>query len=73
MSNEKKGSFRFEMTELETKRTDEFLKKHKNCRGGGAFGEKIIVSFIPTSLGDIVELRCMGCGAMLDVTEMEKF
>ena len=36
-------------------------------------GIKFIVSFIPTSMGDIVELRCMGCGAMLDITEMEKF
>ena len=36
-------------------------------------GKKFIISLIPISIGDIVELRCMGCGAMIDVTEMEKF
>ena len=73
MSEEKQRIHKFEMTEVESARADEFLKEHAGCRSGGAFGEKIIVSFIPTSMGDIVEMRCMGCRDMKDITDMEKF
>ena len=66
------NTYTFETTEVETERIRAFMKEHERCQCRTS--EKFAVSFIPTMLGgDIVLARCLACGEMKEVTEMEKF
>ena len=60
------------MSEVESTRYIEFAQKHVNCHEG-SFGDKFVVSFVPTRMGHFVRMCCMCCGQCEDITEMEKF
>ncbi len=62
----------FVLNDNETKRCKLFIEEHKQCRAS-SMGEKIMVSFIPNSLGDCVVIRCLSCGKHEDITDIEKF
>ena len=65
-------TYSFVTTEVETERIRAFMKEHTECKCRTS--EKFAVSFIPTLMGgDIVLARCLACGEMKEVTEMEKF
>jgi len=69
---ERSKTWTFETTEVETERIRAFMKEHAECKCKTS--EKFAVSFIPTMMGgDIVLARCLACGEMKEVTEMEKF
>ena len=69
---EQSKTYTFETTEVETERIRAFMKEHEGCPCRTS--EKFAVSFVPTMLGgDIVLARCLACGEMKEVTEMEKF
>ena len=72
MSESVKKNISFEMSEVESARFIEFVQKHAKCHEG-SFGDKLIVSFAPTRMGDLVRVCCMCCGENEDITEMEKF
>ena len=65
-------TYSFETTEVETQRINEFINDHRPCKC--RVSEKFAVSFIPTMLGGpIVHVRCLVCGEMKEVTEIEKY
>ncbi len=72
ISSKTDNIYTFKTTEVETERIREFIKEHEVCKCKTA--EKFAVSFIPTMMGgDIVLVRCLACGEMKEITEMEKF
>jgi hypothetical protein len=65
-------TLKFELDEIETQRCQEFCKAHEECPGR-SMGEKILISFLPTTMGDVVMVRCLSCGAHQDITNTDKF
>lgn len=65
-------TIKFELDEIETQRCQEFCKAHEECPAH-SMGEKILISFLPTTLGDAVQIRCLACGAHQDITNVDKF
>ena len=66
------GNIVFELNELESQRAREFAKEHEHCHEG-TMGDKLLFSFIPTRIGDIIQIHCMACGTHEEITDMEKF
>ena len=52
------GNIVFELNELESQRAREFAKEHEHCHEG-TMGDKLLFSFIPTRIGDIIQIHCM--------------
>jgi len=48
---------------------------HKECKNKyhGAIGEHITYKFTPTSLGDIVIVRCSSCDCKIDISEYDSW
>ena len=65
-------TIKFELDEIETQRCHEFCKAHEECPGC-SLGEKILISFLPTTMGVAVMVRCLACGAHQDITNTDKF
>lgn len=65
-------NIKFELNELESKRAREFAKRHENCHEDSA-GLKLRLIIVPTRLGDIIDMNCMGCGSQESITDMKKF
>ncbi len=59
----------FEMNKTESEKARKFAMEHKKCKPL-TMGEKFMISFIPTGMGDIVFIRCLICGEGLEVTDM---
>jgi len=62
----------FELNDVESERARAFVKKHDSCPSR-SMGEKIVVSFMPSSLGDLVNICCCACGVREDITDTDKF
>jgi len=61
----------YSLSEKETKEYFEFCKKHRNCEFTSTIGGKISVTFIPTGLGNVVEVKCKACGETKDITDID--
>jgi len=61
----------FELNDIEEKRAMTFTQEHINCKAC-SLGEKFMISFIPTGLGDLVSIRCLSCGSICDITDKSK-
>lgn len=61
----------FTVSKEEYRRILNFRDEHHKHAHSGAAGEYLRVSFVPTGLGTIVEIQCLTCGAVEDVTDYE--
>lgn len=61
----------FNLTEKESKEYKEFCDKHRSCEFSSTIGGKISIEFIPTGLGNIVEVKCKACGETKDITDID--
>lgn len=61
----------FELTEEQTKVSDEFIQKHVSCarKHPTAIGGFITYHFTPTSVGTGCEIKCNVCNEKLDLTD----
>lgn len=70
----------FRLSDTESERYQSFSDKHKKCRikegkktpSGFPIGTPEI-TFKPTGIGDIVEVRCPICGKTADITDFENW
>ena len=63
----------FTINKVENRRIAEFCAKHKEHSHSGSAGEYVRVFFTPTGLGDIVEVQCLTCGAVENVTDFDSW
>lgn len=68
---EKTGNIVFELNEIESERARVFIKEHTACPSR-SMGEKFIISFMPSTLGDLVRICCLSCGAEKEITDTDK-
>ena len=76
-SDEFRNTKTFTMNAVEKMRYDAFCKAHRDClrnpdTGRSRFGTNgggIVVSFMGTGLGDIIHVKCEGCGHYADITD----
>ena len=61
----------FTVSKEEYRRILRFRDEHHKHAHSGALGEYLRVSFIPSGVGPIVEVQCLTCGAVEDVTDYE--
>ena len=61
----------FGVNEVENQRMARFCEKHHEHAHAGAAGEYVRVFFMPTGLGNIVQIQCLTCGAVEDVTDYD--
>lgn len=77
MENEKKQqeakTVTFEMTAAEAAAADAFCQEHNKHALKMSAGEAYQFIFTPTMLGDCVAVRCLTCGKIQDITDIEKF
>lgn len=63
----------FQMTEEEMHLADGFCAEHQKCHGQGrTAGEAFQFTFVPSMLGNLVRVTCMGCGQSKDITDYDK-
>lgn len=61
----------FSLDEKESKEYKDFCKKHRECEFVSTTGGKISITFTPTGLGNIVSVKCSGCGEIKDITNTD--
>lgn len=62
------------MSPLEYARYLQFCEDHKHPDiDRGAIGGGLIISYMPTGLGDIVKVKCDLCGAEADITDINSW
>lgn len=65
---------KFELNEKETEAANNFLKKHRHPDVyKGAIGGHIAYSFIPTSIGDAIDICCSICGEQENITDYDSW
>lgn len=57
----------FKLNEKEMERYEKFKKEHRACGG------LVEVSFTPTGIGNIVKMKCNGCGKNKDITDVDSW
>ena len=62
---------RFSLDEKESKEYKDFCKKHRECEFTSTTGGKISITFTPTGFGNIVSVKCSGCGEIKDITNTD--
>lgn len=70
-----KPRFRFEIGPEQERKASAWLDEHREVHAGedgGAIGGRYTWEFTPTSLGEVVRLRCC-CGAEVDLSEYENW
>ncbi len=61
----------FGVNEVENQRMAKFCEEHHKHAHAGSAGEYVRVFFMPTGLGNIVNIQCLTCGAVEDVTDYD--
>lgn len=61
----------FSLDKKESKEYKDFCKKHKECEFTSTTGGKISITFTPTGFGNIVSVKCSGCGEIKDITNTD--
>jgi len=56
----------------ETKRLQEFCKKHKRCARATAIGGQYIYQLCQTSIGTMLSVKCV-CGKEKDITDYKNW
>lgn len=63
----------FGVNEVENQRMAKFCEEHHKHAHAGSAGEYVRVFFMPTGLGNIVNIQCLTCGAVEDVTDYDSW
>jgi hypothetical protein len=63
---------KFELNEVETSRAVRFIKRHNTHIKSTAIGGGFVYEIIPTSLGEFISVKCLGCKKHRKVTDLEK-
>lgn len=63
----------FKLNEKEEQNYKEFCKEHRECEFASTIGGKISITFTPTGLGNIVEVKCNACGETKDITDISNW
>lgn len=61
----------FSLDKKESNEYKDFCKKHKECEFTSTTGGKISITFTPTGFGNIVSVKCSGCGEIKDITNTD--
>jgi len=67
-----KDVMRFELTEEQKKRVEEWFQEHKCDADPGSIGGKFSYIITPTGLGDCVMVKCL-CGESIDLTNVDNW
>lgn len=63
----------FQMSETEAARTKAWIEQHAKdhvMTYTGAIGGRWIYTFVPTSIGDLIQIRCAGCGQEAEISDL---
>lgn len=58
---------KFVLSEIETERYYKFSQEHRKCN---ALKE---ICIIPAGIGNIVSVKCKGCGEIKDITDIDSW
>ncbi len=61
----------FGVNAVENQRMAKFCEEHHKHAHVGSAGEYVRIFFMPTGLGNIVNIQCLTCGAVEDVTDYD--
>lgn len=69
----------YRLSATEYFRMKKFYETHKECRVDpetgkhkfGAIGGGSSITFTPTGLGNLVSVKCHGCGSEIDITDID--
>lgn len=62
---------KFELTENETKKAEEFEEKHRKCHKPTTIGGGIEYKFFPNAIGAAVSIKCGFCGEEENITDYD--
>ena len=64
----------FKLNEVESERAEKFMNEHRHGDVyKGAIGGHIIYTFMPTSIGDAVCIKCLMCDSEENITDYDSW